>query len=109
MSPTALPRESVWLSARRGLLTNLLNPKVAAFYLAVLPQFLVVGVAPAAMGALLAAIHGLESMIWFTALILAASAIRGYLQRRAVVRTIDGITGTALIGFGAALAFASRH
>jgi threonine/homoserine/homoserine lactone efflux protein len=109
--PTATvpAREGRLISARRGLLTTMLNPKVGAFYLAVLPQFLVLAIAPAAMGALLALVHVALSMIWFSALILAASAIRRFLMRRTVNRAIDGITGAALIGFGTALAFSSRH
>lgn len=35
----ALPRDSDWRLFRMGLITNLLNPKVAIMYLSVIPQF----------------------------------------------------------------------
>lgn len=85
---------------RRGLLTNLLNPKVGVFYLATLPQFLAEGVPPLAMGALLAAVHVALGLLWFGALILAAGAGARWLRHPAVVRGIDGITGAVLIAFG---------
>ena len=39
--PTAtLPAQSGWTAFRQGMLTNLLNPKVALFFLALMPQFI---------------------------------------------------------------------
>ena len=39
--PTAtLPAQSSWTAFRQGMLTNLLNPKVALFFLAFMPQFI---------------------------------------------------------------------
>jgi threonine/homoserine/homoserine lactone efflux protein len=84
----------------RGLLTNLLNPKVGAFYVAVLPQFLPVGASPLGFGLLLASVHALESLLWFTVVILGAQALRGILRRPAARRAVDGATGTVLVGFG---------
>lgn len=101
-------RLSMWLSWRRGLLTNVLNPKIGAFYVAVLPQFIPPGTSAALMGVLLALIHDVEGMVWFTILILAASRIRQRLARRAVQRGIDGTTGAAVIGFGVTLGLAPR-
>ena len=91
-------------AARQGLATNLLNPKIGVFYVALLPQFIPQGRDPLAMGVLLAGVHGLISVAWFAVLITLASAMGRRLRRPSTVRAIDGVTGTALIGFGVKLA-----
>ena len=98
-----LPRHW-WGAFGKGLLTNLLNPKVGAFYVAVLPQFLPTGVNELLMGVLLAGVHGVETAAWFTLIIFGAHSVRRWLERPVVSRAIDGVTGTALVGFGVALA-----
>ena len=98
----------LWHGWRRGFLTNLLNPKIGAFYVAVLPQFLPPGVPPLGMGLLLALVHDVLGLVWFTALILAASTMRRALRRPAAQRAVDGATGTALMSFGIKLGVSSR-
>ncbi|MFE6857351.1 LysE family translocator [Nocardia sp. NPDC057668] len=92
----------------RGVGTNLLNPKVGVFYVAMLPQFLPEGVPPLLMGCLLALIHNVEGMLWFTAVITAATVARTWLTRDTVRRTLDTLTGTVVIGFGVRLAATDR-
>jgi threonine/homoserine/homoserine lactone efflux protein len=93
---------------RSGFLTNLLNPKVGAFYVAVLPQFIPPGTSPLGMGVLLALVHDLLSLVWFTAIIFTAATMRRALSRRTPQRVVDGVTGTALVGFGLKLGLSSR-
>lgn len=97
-----------WGTFGKGLLTNLLNPKVGAFYVAVLPQFIPAGESPLGVGLLLALVHDLEALIWFSLIIFGAQAARGLLARRAVRRTVDAGTGAVLIGFGLRLGLSSR-
>jgi threonine/homoserine/homoserine lactone efflux protein len=104
VEPVGDANGSSWRAARQGLATNLLNPKVGVFYVALLPQFLPSGRDPLAVGLLLAGVHGLISVVWFAVLITLASALGRWLRRPATVRAIDGITGTTLIGFGVKLA-----
>src|SRR4051812_18465378 len=87
-TPTGAEKASPtwWNTFGRGLLTNLLNPKVGAFYVAVLPQFIPAGSSPLGVGVLLALVHDLEGLIWFTAIIAGARALRGHLARRSVRR-----------------------
>ncbi|WP_412542500.1 LysE family translocator [Longispora sp. K20-0274] len=100
----APPAPSVRRAWVRGLTTNLLNPKIGAFYVAMLPQFIPAESSHLGMGLLLALVHDLEGMAWFTVLICGAHAVRGWLGRRAVRKALDRVTGAALIGFGAKLA-----
>jgi threonine/homoserine/homoserine lactone efflux protein len=102
-APGPVP-ERLYRSWRRGVLTNLLNPKIGAFYVAVLPQFIPAHTSHLAMGLLLALVHDLEGAVWFTAIVLGTHTVRGLLARRAARRTIDGVTGATLIGFGIRLA-----
>lgn len=101
-------RPTVWNTFGRGLLTNLLNPKIGAFYVAVLPQFIPAGASPLGVGLLLALVHDVEGLVWFTGIITCAQAFRGFLARRQVRRAVDGGTGAALIGFGVKLGLSSR-
>jgi threonine/homoserine/homoserine lactone efflux protein len=93
---------------RRGLLTNLLNPKVGVFYVSFLPQFMPAGVDPARFGLLLTAIHVVEGLLWFAALIAATVPIAGLLRVPVVVRWLDRVTGSVFVAFGLRLALERR-
>lgn len=88
---------------RQGLVTNLLNPKMAVFYLTVLPLFLPTGVAPVAAGGALAGVHCVVAAVWLSVIVLGAGRARGFLSSRRGARTVDGVAGVALVGFGVAL------
>ncbi|WP_372664132.1 LysE family translocator [Amycolatopsis kentuckyensis] len=89
---------------REGFLSNITNPKVIVLYLSVLPQFLT----PASTftdSLLLAYTVAALGVVWQVLLLLFVHRVRGWLRRRRVRRAMDGATGAALVGFGAALAF----
>jgi threonine/homoserine/homoserine lactone efflux protein len=88
---------------RQGFLSNITNPKVLVFYLAVLPQFLT----PAAgvpVLLLFALSHAVLSLSYLLLLTVSLHRARAVLARRRVRRALDGVTGAALLGFSARLA-----
>ncbi|OXM67804.1 LysE family translocator [Amycolatopsis vastitatis] len=89
---------------REGFLSNITNPKVIVLYLSVLPQFLTPGVTGQGDALLLAYTVAAFGLVWQVLLLFFVHRVRGWLQRRRVRRTMDGATGVALVGFGAALA-----
>ncbi len=93
----------------RGLLTNLLNPKVGVFYVTFLPQFIPAGFSVIRFSMLLAAIHATEGILWFTLLTLATRPLSHWLRRPRVTRTLDQAAGTVLVGFGLALVLDDRR
>ncbi|MEA3065280.1 MAG: hypothetical protein QOJ27_1732 [Sphingomonadales bacterium] len=88
----------------RGLLTNLLNPKVGAFYLSFLPQFIPAGASVPSTTLLLAAIHAALGLLWFLLLIAATRPLARAVRSPRVVRALDRLTGGVLIFFGLKLA-----
>jgi threonine/homoserine/homoserine lactone efflux protein len=88
---------------RQGFLSNITNPKVLVFYLAVLPQFLGPH-APIAVLLLFALSHAVLSLSYLLLLVTGLARLRTVLTRRRVRRAMDVATGAALVGFGAKLA-----
>ncbi|MGY1592900.1 LysE family translocator [Geodermatophilus sp. SYSU D00708] len=88
---------------RQGFLSNTTNPKVLAFYLAVLPQFLGPGT-PVPVLAAYALTHAVLGLGWLLLLVAGLDRARAVLARRPVRRCLDAFTGCALLGFGARLA-----
>ena len=89
---------------RQGFVSNITNPKVLVFYVAVLPQFLTPDAGALSL-TLFAVSHASLSLTYLLTLTAVMHRVRRVLTRRLVRRCLDGATGVAMIGFGARLAF----
>ena len=95
----------------QGVLSNVFNPKVALFFLALLPQFVDSG---SSQVALQMVVLGLTFACFGTCYLLAvgysAGSIGGWLARRPNhARALQRLAGGILIGLGVRLAFAERR
>lgn len=91
-------------SFREGLLTNVLNPKVVVFYLALVPQFIGPDDAVLPRYLLLTAIHYVEGILWLGGVALLVARSRAMFLRPAWRRWIDTACGTVLVALGLRLA-----
>jgi RhtB (resistance to homoserine/threonine) family protein len=96
---------SLHRSFLEGLLSNVLNPKTALFYLAFLPQFIGPTDPVLPKSLLLASIHYAEGFLWLVVVSMAVDQTRRLFQKSIVQRWLDGICGTLFVGFGVRLAF----
>lgn len=93
---------------RSSLVANVLNPKAALFFVAILPQF-VDGAAPVAPQALLlGAVDIALGLVWWAVFVRAILHVRRLLGARRSAVALDRVSGTALIGLGGALAVTTR-
>jgi threonine/homoserine/homoserine lactone efflux protein len=92
---------------RAGLLTSVSNPKLAVFFVALFPQFLMRGspVLPYALA--MAATVVAFDIAWFSVLTYAVDKARTMLRPR-VQRMMERVTGAVMIGLGIRLAMESR-
>ena len=95
----------------QGILTNVLNPKVALFFLAFVPQFIDAN-APhkAAAFLILGAIFNINGMLWCHALALFTAQARARLKPNpAVAQWLNRATGGLFVWLGVKLALAKQH
>lgn len=87
-----------------GFASNVLNPKVAVFYLAFLPQFMSPGDWVFGKSMRLAGIHWVEGVLWLSIVTLFTSRLRSWITRPRVTRAIGATTGAVMILLGVRLA-----
>jgi threonine/homoserine/homoserine lactone efflux protein len=93
---------------QQGLLSNLLNPKIAVFFTSLIPQFVTPGPGATLESALLAATFATMVLAWLIAYAILAGKARQVLQRRPVKRLLDTVSGLVLVGLGLRLVADSR-
>ena len=106
----ALPAERNSVLFRRGMIVNAMNPKVAVFFLAFLPQFVdpdggPVALQVALLGLVFIAIATALDLGWALAAGTAGQALRSSLRVR---QRLDVLSGVTFVGLGAAAALARR-
>ncbi|GHH96631.1 LysE family translocator [Neobacillus kokaensis] len=94
---------------RQGFLTNLLNPKVAVFFLTFLPQFVDPGQKPLLPFLIMGLTYTLLTAIWFIPYIYLINQISAFMKRPSTEKVVQGLTGVALLGFGIKLALEKAH
>jgi len=92
----------------KGLMGNLLNPKVGIFYVSFLPQFIPQGQPLVAWTFGLVSIHVVLGLLWAMLLIGATRPLAGLLRRDKVIQWMDRATGLVFVLFAARLALGKR-
>jgi threonine/homoserine/homoserine lactone efflux protein len=89
---------------RQGILSNLGNPKMAVFFLSLLPQF------GSSFGALLALglVFSCLTLMWLTAYGAAVARAGDFLRRSRVRRALDAAVGAVLVALGLRIAGEAR-
>jgi threonine/homoserine/homoserine lactone efflux protein len=94
------PRVRRALAYRRGLLSNLGNPKMAIFFTSLLPQFGSSFPHLLALGLLFCG----TTLLWLSGYAAVVARLGDIMRRSRIRRLVDAFTGTALVAFGARLA-----
>jgi threonine/homoserine/homoserine lactone efflux protein len=92
------------VALRQGVLSNLGNPKMLAFFTSLLPQF-----ASSFSGLLaLGLVFSTMTLTWLTAYSFVVAKAGALLRRPSVRRAVEGLTGVVLFAVGLRLAMESR-
>lgn len=110
LQATMLPRAGEWAIFRQGMITNLLNPKVALFFLAFLPQFTSPqhGSVPLQIFVLGCLFNLSGTLVNIAVAIVAGSARQWFAANARSERIFRWLTGSVFIGLGLRLALGER-
>jgi len=103
-APSLKPRGAFGL----GLLSDLGNPKMAAFFTSLLPQFVPADDPSFARLAALGLLFSLMTLAWLAGYAVAIARIGNVLRGGPIRRLLDGLTGLALVALGLRLAAHER-
>lgn len=108
--PGKLPRPSFFLAFRRGMMVDILNPKVAVFFMAFLPQFVDPALGYMAAQLVLLGVLAIAVAVAVEAgYVLGSAGLTASLRKNpGLGRWLDRLLGGILIGLGLRLAFQER-
>lgn len=92
----------------KGMMGNLLNPKIGIFYFSFLPQFIPQGQPLVTWTFGLVGIHVLLGLLWSMVLIGMTQSLATVLRKEQVIRWMDRTTGVIFVAFATRLAM-SKH
>lgn len=90
-------------SFREGVLSNLLNPKTALFYMALLPQFIDPAGPAFAQSMVLAGLHFVLAMVWQCVVAAIVLKSQKFQVGRGVKRALNALTGGFFVTIGVKL------
>ncbi len=95
---------SLWVDFRAGLFTNVLNPKVALFFLAFIPQFVPAGSpAPTLSFLLLGAWFVAQSLVFLLLLVAVAARLKRLNASPTARRWLNAVGGLLFVGLAVRL------
>jgi RhtB (resistance to homoserine/threonine) family protein len=97
-------RKQTWKGLRQGLLSDLGNPKMAVFFMSLLPQFVTPGDASFAGFLLLGVTFAAMTFSWLVGYAVLVAKAGAVLRRPRIRRALDSLTGAALIALGVRVA-----
>ena len=100
------PRLSGRAAYRQGLLSDLGNPKMAAFFTSLLPQFASGGAGRGSFATMLALglVFCVMTWLWLALYATAVARMHAVLRRPAIRRATEAVAGTVLVALGVRLA-----
>jgi threonine/homoserine/homoserine lactone efflux protein len=98
-------RTSLGSSFRQGLLTNVLNPKIALFFLAAIPQFASDAASAPLVSVVLILINGLINLTWLSLVATGVGRVGNRLAASQTLRLFEGAVGAALMAMAGRMAF----
>jgi threonine/homoserine/homoserine lactone efflux protein len=107
---TGTASDTGWIAFRRGVLTNALNPKVALFFLALLPQFIAADAPHKTVAFLfLGAWVIVQGLLFLVAFVLLVAPLRRWSPGRRVRSGLNVAGGSLFVLLAARLAWPERH
>ena len=103
-APAATATTTSGEAFRQGLLTNLLNPKIALLFLTLLPQFVGSDEPRLRTTATLAVVFLAIAVCWWRAFSLLLGPVARLLRRPRTRQRLDAVAGTLLVGIGVKVA-----
>jgi threonine/homoserine/homoserine lactone efflux protein len=89
-----------WRSFSEGFVTIILSPETSVFYLAILPQSINFGESVLLKSLMLASIHAMVRLLWYSTLTVFLAKVTAMLKRPRVQRWLEITSGAALVLLG---------